>query len=92
MGLPAEAFLLMEKVPDAVDLASFIRSLDSQPTAERTARLRAVIHEVASIVRKMHERNLSHRDLKAPNLLISPADWALGLPRAARSEVRDIGP
>jgi hypothetical protein len=33
---------------------------------------------VASLVRMMHERKVSHRDLKAPNLLVSPADWTLG--------------
>jgi hypothetical protein len=26
----------------------------------------------------MHERNVSHRDLKAANLVVSPCDWTLG--------------
>jgi tRNA A-37 threonylcarbamoyl transferase component Bud32 len=78
LGMPAEAYLLMEKVPDAMDLSRFIRSLDGRPAGERMGRLRALIREVASVVRMMHERNLSHRDLKAPNLLVSPADWTLG--------------
>jgi tRNA A-37 threonylcarbamoyl transferase component Bud32 len=78
IGLPGEAYLLMEKVPDAVDLASFYRALGDQPIAERARRLRALIHEVAGVLRMMHERNLSHRDLKAANLLVSLADWTLG--------------
>jgi tRNA A-37 threonylcarbamoyl transferase component Bud32 len=78
LGLPAEAYLLMEKVPDARDLASTVRSLDALPSAERQARLRWLIRDVASLVRMMHERKVSHRDLKAPNLLVSPADWTLG--------------
>ncbi len=78
MGLPTDGYLLMEKAPDAVELPRFVRSLDAEPPAERRRRLRALLAETAGVVRMMHERNVSHRDLKAPNLLVSPADWTLG--------------
>jgi serine/threonine protein kinase len=76
--MPAEAYLLMEKVPDALDLGRFVCLLDALPAGERQARLRRLIHDVASLLRMMHERKVSHRDLKAANLLVSPADWTLG--------------
>jgi hypothetical protein len=46
--------------------------------AQRCTRLRHLIAETARVVRRMHERNVSHRDLKVMNLLVSPADWTLG--------------
>ncbi len=78
VGLPAEAYLLMEKVPDARDLGIAVRELDALLPAERRTRLRWLIRDVASLLRMMHERKVSHRDLKAANLLVSPADWTLG--------------
>jgi tRNA A-37 threonylcarbamoyl transferase component Bud32 len=67
--LVAEGYLLTEKIPDAVDLRTFVERLAA--AGERT-RLRCLIDQVARLVRLLHQRHLSHRDLKAPNLLISP--------------------
>jgi tRNA A-37 threonylcarbamoyl transferase component Bud32 len=78
LGMPAEGYLLFEKVPQALDLRTAFLSLERLGPAQRQARLRHLIAETASVVRHMHERNVSHRDLKAPNLLVSPAEWALG--------------
>jgi hypothetical protein len=36
-----------------------------------------VIDQVARLIRVMHARHLSHRDLKAANLLVSTAFWAV---------------
>jgi serine/threonine protein kinase len=78
LGATWETYLLMEKTPEAVDLARFVRSLGELNPAQSRARLRALIDETAAVVRMMHERGLSHRDLKAANLLVSPAEWKLG--------------
>ncbi|MGB2976572.1 MAG: lipopolysaccharide kinase InaA family protein, partial [Phycisphaerae bacterium] len=48
-------------------LSDWLRS--RPPAAER----RAVARRLAHLVRRMHDAGFSHRDLKAPNLLVSPA-------------------
>ena len=55
-GCPAEGYLLTEKVPDAIDLS------DSAS--------RGTLEKLARTVRAMHDRGVSHRDLKAPNVLL----------------------
>jgi tRNA A-37 threonylcarbamoyl transferase component Bud32 len=72
-GLPREGYLLAEKVPDALDLRAFVDCLGQLPRAERLPRLRRLIDQLARLVGLLHHRHLSHRDLKAANLLVSPA-------------------
>ncbi|MBX9585224.1 MAG: hypothetical protein K2X87_33375 [Gemmataceae bacterium] len=57
-GLPAEGYLLTELVHGAVELT------DAVPD------LRAVAGRLARLVRQMHDRHVSHRDLKAANVLL----------------------
>ncbi|MBX9627068.1 MAG: lipopolysaccharide kinase InaA family protein [Gemmataceae bacterium] len=57
-GLPAEGYLLTELVPGAVELTDAVPDLPA--VADRLARL----------VRQMHDRHVSHRDLKAANVLL----------------------
>jgi tRNA A-37 threonylcarbamoyl transferase component Bud32 len=71
-GLPGDAYLLTETVPGAVDLKAFVERLAHVPPAERLRRLRCVIDQAGRLVRLLHQRLLSHRDLKAANLLVSP--------------------
>jgi tRNA A-37 threonylcarbamoyl transferase component Bud32 len=76
-GLLREGYLLTEKVPEAMELNKYVRSLDAKPADERRRILRRLIDRVARLVRTLHERGLTHRDLKAPNLLVSPTGWSL---------------
>jgi tRNA A-37 threonylcarbamoyl transferase component Bud32 len=76
-GLPCWGYLLTERVPDAVDLKTFVASLACRPLAERLVRLRRLIDQAARLIRLLHERHLSHRDLKAANLLVSPVPAAI---------------
>jgi tRNA A-37 threonylcarbamoyl transferase component Bud32 len=85
-GLRREGYLLTEKVPDALDLLAYVTRLGRQPPAERRAALRRLIDQVAKLIRLMHARRLSHRDLKAPNLLVSPERWAV-----AAKGVKELG-
>ena len=55
-GLPAEGYLLTELVPDPTPLARGIK-----PVATRLARL----------LRSMHDRGVSHRDLKSANVILA---------------------
>jgi tRNA A-37 threonylcarbamoyl transferase component Bud32 len=68
-GLPCEGYLLAEKVPDAVNLRTFV---DGLAGAGDLARLRRLIDQAARLVMLLHQRHLSNRDLKAANLLVSP--------------------
>lgn len=65
--LPAEGYLLTEKVPDAVGLSEMVRACcDSRL-------LRVWAERLARVVRTMHDRGVSHRDLKAPNVMLQGA-------------------
>jgi tRNA A-37 threonylcarbamoyl transferase component Bud32 len=55
-GLPAEGYILTEMVPDAAPLRPAGRDL---------------IERLARVLRAMHDRGVSHRDLKAPNILLA---------------------
>jgi tRNA A-37 threonylcarbamoyl transferase component Bud32 len=69
-GLPHEGYLLTEKVADAVELRSFVDHLTTLPAAACRASLRRLIDRTAHLLATLHQRRLSHRDLKAANLLV----------------------
>lgn len=65
--LPAAGYLLTEKVSDAVGLPEAVRACRDPRT------LRAWAERLARVVRTMHDRGVSHRDLKAPNVMLQGA-------------------
>lgn len=69
-GLACEGYLLTEKISDAVDLRRYVNDLATVPAAERRVRVRRLVDRVAVLVRELHSRQLSQRDLKAANLLV----------------------
>jgi tRNA A-37 threonylcarbamoyl transferase component Bud32 len=82
-GLSYEGYLLTQKIPNAVDLHGFVSGLADLADRDRRAILRRCIDCVARLVRALHHRRLSHRDLKATNVLVQSsrphiADWADG--------------
>ncbi len=79
-GLSCEGYLLTEKIEAAADLHDFLARLESLSPRERRAALRHRIDQVARLVRDLHRRNLSHRDLKAANVLLTDtAAWFIDL-------------
>ncbi len=62
-GLPAEGYVLFEVVEGAVALPDAVTRFDRRALADRLGRL----------LRAMHDRQVSHKDLKAPNVLVTPA-------------------
>jgi hypothetical protein len=72
-GLPRECYLLAEKIEGAVDLHVFMDRLPTQPEPQRTVELRRRVEALARLLRQFHRRGLSHRDLKASNLLTAAA-------------------
>jgi tRNA A-37 threonylcarbamoyl transferase component Bud32 len=70
-GLKREGYLLTEKIEDALDLHGFLAQLAELPPPERRAQRQWCIDAVARVVRQLHRCRLSHRDLKAANLLLT---------------------
>jgi hypothetical protein len=69
-GLVREGYLLAAKVEDADDLHEHANRLRTLPQPQRQAALRPLLERVARLVRDLHERHLSQRDLKAVNILV----------------------
>lgn len=65
--LPTEGYLLTEKVPDAVGLPEAVKA------CRNPLLLRVWAERLARVVRTMHDRGVSHRDLKAPNVMLQGA-------------------
>jgi hypothetical protein len=86
-GLPAEGYLLTLKIPDAVELHAFLKDLALEPAGVCRQRLRGQIEHLARLIRELHRRKLSHRDLKAANVLVSHT-----APRPADALLPDAGP
>jgi serine/threonine protein kinase len=68
-GLCYEGYLLTEKVEDAAELLPFVNRLGEGGLDGRRV-LRRLIAQVARLVCTLHQRRLSHRDIKAANLLV----------------------
>jgi tRNA A-37 threonylcarbamoyl transferase component Bud32 len=81
---PREGYLLTDKIDGAIELHEWARRALAGPAERRTALLRLRVEALARLVRELHHRGLSHRDLKAPNLLtpLDPEDhrfWLIDL-------------
>jgi tRNA A-37 threonylcarbamoyl transferase component Bud32 len=72
-GIPAEGYLLTEKVPDALGLPEAVAAATDLPPGERRAVLRGWADDIGRLVRRLHDRRVAHRDLKAPNILMAGA-------------------
>ena len=73
-GIHREGYILMEKVENAVDLKERFELLCKEDANSRRRHLRLWISKLARMIGTMHDRGLSHRDLKAANLLINHPD------------------
>jgi hypothetical protein len=81
-SLPHETYLVTVKEEGALSLAEYVGKVlpNLDPRARRVEILR-LIAALAKLLRTMHERSLSDRDLKAANILIStdPSDGTVSL-------------
>jgi tRNA A-37 threonylcarbamoyl transferase component Bud32 len=76
--LPRDTYLVTVKAEPSITVGDYAR--DVMPTLDlesRRAQLRRLIPALARLVRTMHERSLSHRDMKAANILIEGDPAAL---------------
>jgi len=72
-GSPAEGYLLFEKVPDALDLVEAVASLPKYDVCVQLQIKSAWASALGRFIRTLHDRQVSHRDLKAPNILMQNA-------------------
>jgi tRNA A-37 threonylcarbamoyl transferase component Bud32 len=71
LGVPVVSYLAVEKVPAAAGLPEAVAAAaDLSPDARRRF-LRTLSADLGRLVRTMHDRGVSHRDLKAPNILLA---------------------
>jgi tRNA A-37 threonylcarbamoyl transferase component Bud32 len=75
MGLPVTSYLLCERVPGAMGLVDYLESsLKAAPNRKEHRRIiEGVLDETARLLRMLHDRRVTHRDLKASNVLAEPS-------------------
>lgn len=73
-GLCYEGYLLTEKLEHARHLHDLLDELRNLDPEQRRRALRGRIELAAQAVRELHQRQLSHRDLKANNILLTTED------------------
>ncbi len=88
-GLPRDGYILTAKVTDAEELQAVVHGLAGAPGKDRRQKLLPILEEVARLVRDLHHRQVSHRDLKAPNILVVRQPSA---PQSASAEPLDHWP
>lgn len=69
-GLRGESYLATEWIEGAVNLHVYAWQLAKRPLAERRRRSRQVAEALGRLLGRLHGWQLSHRDLKACNLLV----------------------
>jgi hypothetical protein len=89
-GLLHEGYLLTEKIAHAADLHEYLHTLKSAPSGERLDLLRRLIERVARTIRALHQRRLSHRDLKAANVLVRRWDAPPDEPSAYSQDIQNL--
>jgi tRNA A-37 threonylcarbamoyl transferase component Bud32 len=71
LGVPVVSYLVVEKVPAAAGLPEAVAAVaDLSPDARRRF-LHILAADLGRLIRTMHDRGVSHRDLKAPNILLA---------------------
>jgi tRNA A-37 threonylcarbamoyl transferase component Bud32 len=75
-GLFTDGYLIQEKIPGSVYLGGFVNRMAVDPLGAH--RLRDVAAQVGRLVARLHAWNFSHRDLKSPNVLVSPMAYSMG--------------
>jgi hypothetical protein len=72
-----ETYLITEAVPDSLSLKEYLNQVvAAQPRHTQRQLVRYLVAQLARMLRKMHDRNISHRDLKGANFLVAPAHAA----------------
>lgn len=89
-GMWHEGYLLTEKITHAGDLHEYVESLAPLPAKERLRHLRGLIERVARVIRALHQSQLSHRDLKAANILARLWNAPPGEPSSYAQDIENL--
>ena len=89
-GMYQEGYLLTEKIDHAADLHDYIATLQPLPQPRRQQLLRQLVENVARTIRHLHQRQLSHRDLKAANILVRRWDAPTHEPSAYSQDIHNL--
>jgi hypothetical protein len=85
-----DGYLLTEKIAHAGDLHETLASFNALSPAVGLQRLRHLIERVARTIRSLHQRQLSHRDLKAANVLVRRWDAPPEEPSAYSQDIQNL--
>jgi tRNA A-37 threonylcarbamoyl transferase component Bud32 len=73
--LVRETYVITQALSDSMNLRDYMIDVVAHlPADERRRRVRFLVRAVARLVRQMHDRYTSHRDLKAANFLVTTSD------------------
>ncbi len=89
-GMLHEGYLLTEKIAHAGDLHELLASTATLDVERRLRLLRQLIERVARTIRALHQRQLSHRDLKAANILVRHFDAPADEPSAYSQDIQNL--
>lgn len=89
-GMLHSGYLLTEKIDHAYDLHDFVDSLASLAPERQSKMRHKMIERVARTIRDLHVRQLSHRDLKAANILVRKWDAPAGEPSSYSQDVENL--
>jgi tRNA A-37 threonylcarbamoyl transferase component Bud32 len=68
-----ESYLITERIDGARSLKQhMLEVIPSLPAEQRRQRVRWLAVRLGQLVRRLHERQISHRDMKGSNILITP--------------------
>lgn len=74
-GMPVTSYLVTERVPEGQPISQFLESrMPTLTQPERRQLLRELMRQAANLLRMMHDRRVTHNDLKASNILVQPGD------------------
>jgi tRNA A-37 threonylcarbamoyl transferase component Bud32 len=90
LGMAQEGYLITERIDHADDLHAHLRTLNLLPDTQRIALLRSLIERVARTIRALHQRQISHRDLKAANILVRRWNAPPDEPSAYSQDVQNL--
>ena len=69
-GLLIKSFFISQKIEGALDLHAAFQQLQTDRSVQETKQKKSLIHQVAYMIRSLHDCGICHRDLKASNILV----------------------
>jgi serine/threonine protein kinase len=65
-----KSFFISQKIDGALDLRAAFQQLQTNRSNNDTKQKKSLIHQVARLIRSLHDCGICHRDLKASNILV----------------------